>query len=168
MSKRSFIGGIILGIVISFFVLPLAFKFAAKNMLFNEIVSSYDFDQTVKLIEEHIVAQPGWNLSGTVDQNAEIVKNGGPQCGKVKIIKLCNAKLSGKMLSKDATRYMATKMPASIAVYEKSDGKTYISVMNSLLMSRLFSGTDEGAIMEQVVRDSESIMNFIHFRFTYF
>jgi hypothetical protein len=32
----------------------------------------------------------------------------------------------------------------------------------------MFSGTDEGDIMENVVKDIESIMNFVHFRFTIF
>jgi len=40
--------------------------------------------------------------------------------------------------------------------------------MNGYLMARLFSGSREGEIMEYVVRDMESILGFIHFRYTIF
>ena len=72
------------------------------------------------------------------------------------------------MLKADESKFMATKMPLSISVYEKSDGRVVIGLMNGYIMARLFSGTREGDIMEKVITDMESILSFTHFRFTLF
>lgn len=168
MNRRLLIGGFILGLVTALFVLPFFFKTASKDMLFKEVVSPYSFEKTVSLIADRINHQPGWHVTTIIDQRHEILSHGGPDVGKVKIIKFCNAELSGKMLQSDDRKYMAVKMPLSIAVYEKSSGKVGIGLMNGYLMARMFSGRDEGEIMEQVVKDIESVMNFVHFRFTIF
>ncbi len=72
------------------------------------------------------------------------------------------------MLAEDQSKFMAAKMPLSMAVYEKSDGRVVIGLMNGYIMARLFSGTREAEIMEEVVKDMEEILGFLHFRFTIF
>jgi len=160
--------GTILGLVFSLFLFGLAFKVAAPTMFFKEIKSTYEFDKTVELIKNRINTQDGWHVTDIIDQQKEILEYDGPDVGKVKIIKFCNAKLSSKMLSADKSKFMATKMPLSISVYEKSDGIVVIGLMNGYVMARLFSGTREGEIMEKVIKDMENILSFIHFRFTIF
>ena len=160
--------GVILGLVFSLFVVGIAFKIAAPTMFFKEIKSSYDFDKTVELITTRINKQEGWHVTTVIDQQKEVLDNGGIDVGKVKIIKFCNGKMSGEMLSNDNSKFMATKMPLSISVYEKSDGRVIIGLMNGYVMARLFSGTPEGDIMEKVVKDMEKILGFMHFRFTIF
>ncbi len=165
-SKLSMSVGVVLGLVLSIFVVGIAFKVAAPTMFFKEIKSAYDFEKTVKLISSRINAKDGWHVTTIIDQQKEVLENGGTDVGKVKIIKFCNGKLSGEMLSADGSKFMATKMPLSISVYEKSDGRVVIGLMNGYIMARLFSGTREGEIMEKVVTDMESILSFTHFRFT--
>jgi uncharacterized protein (DUF302 family) len=160
--------GIVIGVVISLFVMGMAFKAAAPTMFFKEIKSNYDFDKTVNVIKNRINNQSGWHVTTVIDQEKEILENGGVDVGKVKIIKFCNARLSGQMLENDSSKYMSVKMPLSISVYEKSDGEVMIGMMNGYIMARLFAGTPEGDIMENVVRDIESAMSFLHFRFTLF
>jgi uncharacterized protein (DUF302 family) len=160
--------GIVIGVVVSLFIVGMAFKAAAPTMFFKEIKSSYDFDKTVNVIKNRINKQNGWHVTAVIDQEKEILDNGGVDVGKVKIIKFCNARLSGEMLENDSSKYMSVKMPLSISVYEKSDGEVMIGMMNGYIMARLFAGTPEGDIMENVVRDIESAMSFLHFRFTLF
>ena len=160
--------GFVLGLVFSLFVIGFAFKIAAPTMFFKEIKSGYSFEKTVNLIEKRINNQKGWHVTDIIDQQKEILQNGGVDVGKVKIIKFCNAKLSGDMLNKDYSKFMSVKMPLSISVYEKDDGEVIIGLMNGYIMARLFSGTTEGDIMEDVVKDIESIMSFLHFRFSIF
>jgi len=167
-SKLSILVGIVLGLVFSIFVVGIAFKVAAPTMFFKEIKSAYSFDKTVELISSRINAKDGWHVTTVIDQQKEVLDNGGQDVGKVKIIKFCNGKLSGEMLMADGSKFMATKMPLSISVYEKSDGRVVIGLMNGYIMARLFSGTPEGDIMEKVVIDMESILSFTHFRFTIF
>ena len=167
-NKKAILIGAILGLVISLFVTGLAFKVAAPTMFFKEISVPKDFDKTVEIIQNRINKQEGWHVTDVIDQQKEILKNGGSDIGRVKIIKFCNGKLSGEMLSNDSSKFMAAKMPLSIAVYEKSDGRVTIGLMNGYIMARLFSATREGKIMEEVVKDIEEILGFLHFRFTIF
>ncbi len=166
--KKSILIGLILGSVLSLFVTGLAFKVAAPTMFFKEVSVPYDFDKTVKMLQTHINKQEGWHVTATIDQQKEVLDNGGADVGKVKIIKFCNGKLSGEMLADDASKFMASKMPLSIAVYEKEDGRVTIGLMNGYIMARLFSGTREANVMEKVVKDMEEILSFLHFRYTTF
>ncbi len=168
MNKRSLIAGIVLGVVIALFIIPFGFKLAFKNMLFKEIPSPYSFEKTVSIITDRLNHQKGWHVTNVINQEKVLLENGGSEVGKVKIIKFCNAKLSSQMLKNDARKYMSVKMPLSISVYEKSTGKVYIGMMNGYLMARMFSGTEEGVVMESVVKDIESVMSFLHFRYTIF
>ena len=160
--------GVILGLIFSLFVTGLAFKVAAPNMFFKEITVPYDFDKTVQMIQNRINKQEGWHVTNIIDQQKEVLENGGEDVGKVKIIKFCNGKLSGEMLRNDDSKFMVSKVASSIAVYEKSNGKVVIGLMNGYLMARLFAGTREGEIMEEKVKDMEEILGFLHFRFTIF
>ncbi|MEA3418897.1 MAG: DUF302 domain-containing protein [Campylobacterota bacterium] len=167
-NKMGIIIGIILGLVLSLFVTGMAFKIAAPTMFFKEVSVPYDFDKTVEVISARINKQEGWHVTDIIDQQKEVLENGGEDVGKVKIIKFCNGKLSGEMLAEDHSKFMAAKMPLSIAVYEKSDGRVVIGLMNGYIMARLFSGTPEAEIMEKVVKDMEEILGFLHFRYTIF
>ncbi len=167
-NNRGIFIGAILGLVFSLFVSGLAFKVAAPKMFFKEVSVPHDFDKTVEMIQSRINKQDGWHVTDVIDQQKEVLDNGGADVGKIKIIKFCNGKLSGEMLSADSSKFMAAKMPLSIAVYEKSDGRVTIGLMNGYVMARLFSGTREGEIMEEVVKDIEEILGFLHFRFTIF
>ena len=166
--KRAILGGFILGVVVAMFLIPLMFKIAAEDMLFKQVKSPYDFDKTVEVLVKRISNQPGWHVVSVINQEEEIKKYGGPDVGKVKIIKFCNAKLAGEMLKNDRTKFMAVKMPLSIAVYEDSKGRVYISLMNGYLLTRLLSLTPESKIMEKVIKDIQEILGFLHFRYSIF
>jgi len=168
MNKMAIFIGVIIGLVFGAIFTGLAFKYAAPHILFKEIGVNYSFDKTVELITTRLNAQKGWHVTNVIDQQKEIIDNGGVDVGKVKIIKFCNGELSGEMLSDDDRKFMSVKMPLSIAVYEKSDGRVIINLANGYVMSRLFSGRSEGEIMQRVVKDMESVLSFIHFRYTIF
>ncbi|MEA2111828.1 MAG: DUF302 domain-containing protein [Campylobacterota bacterium] len=167
-SYRGVLIGTILGVVFSLFVTGIAFKVAVPTMFFKEINTPYAFDKTVEILKSRINKQEGWHVTDVINQQQEVLDNGGSDVGKVKIIKFCNGKLSGEMLDEDSSKFMAAKMPLSIAVYEKNDGRVTIAMMNGYVMARLFSGTREGEIMEKVIKDMESILGFLHFRYTIF
>jgi len=168
INKKSMLVGSILGLVLSMFIIGLAFKVSAPTMFFKEVSVPYDFEKTVRMLQDRINKQEGWHVTDTIDQQKEVLENGGNDVGKVKIIKFCNGKLSGEMLAKDSSKFMAAKMPLSIAVYEKEDGRVTIGLMNGYVMARLFSGTREAEVMEKVVKDMEEILGFLHFRYTIF
>lgn len=168
MNRLSLFVGIALGLVFSIFVVGIAFKIAAPTMLLKELRSPYEFDKTLKILEDRINAKEGWHVTQIIDQQDEIITYGGSDTGKVKIVKFCNAKYASEMLSADESKIMATKMPLSISVYEKSDGRVMIGLSNGYMMARLFEGRREGIIMQKVISDMEDVLNFTHFRFTIF
>lgn len=165
MKKLVLTVGIVIGFVLGSLFSGIAIKLAAPHILFKEIRSPYSVDKTVKIIVDRIKEMPNWHVVTVIDQRKEILEHGGPDVGPVKIIKLCSGPIAGKMLSSDDRKFFAVKMPASIAVYQKSDGRTYISVMNSMVMARLFTG-EMGDIIEEVVRTGEKILGFVSFRYT--
>ena len=168
MNKISLFVGIALGLVFSIFVVGISLKIAAPSVLLKEIASPYEFDKTLKILEDRLNTKEGWHVTEIIDQQEEIITHGGTDCGKVKIIKFCNAKYASQMLSADESKVMSTNMPLSISVYEKSDGRVMIGLSNGYMMARLFSGRSEGAIMQKVVSEMEEVLNFTHFRFTIF
>lgn len=139
----------------------------SKQALILEHKSPYDYNKTVETVISRINAKGGWKVISVIDQSEEIKKGGGADVGKVAIIKYCNAKFAGRMLSADDRKKMAVSMPISIAIYEKTTGECVVSVSNGVLMSKIYGGETE-AIIEEVSRDVEEILGFMAFKFTRF
>jgi len=120
-----------------------------------EDLSRYDFSTTV----EKIIAsatESGWKVPTTHDlQNT--IKNYGKEILPVKVIELCHPGHSSRLLELDNERIVSNLMPCRISVYEKSDGKVYISRFNSTSLASSFGGlveevmTDTAAEMEQII-----------------
>lgn len=139
----------------------------SKQALIIEHKSPYDYNKTVETVINRINAKEGWKVISVIDQAEEIRKGGGADVGKVTIIKYCNAKFAGRMLSADDRKKMAVSMPISIAIYEKSSGECVVSVSNGVLMSKIYGGETE-KIIEEVSKDVEEILGFMSFKFTRF
>jgi uncharacterized protein (DUF302 family) len=75
----------------------------------------------------------------------------------VKVISLCHPRHSGKLLATDNERIVSSLMPCRISVYEKSDGKTYVSRLNSSLMAPLI-GDLVAEVMSRSAADVEEII----------
>jgi uncharacterized protein (DUF302 family) len=65
------------------------------------------------------------------------------------------------MLTPDESKYVGAMMPCSIAVYEYSDGTTYVSSMNMGLMGTMFGG-EIGGILDRVAEEDAIILRFLH------
>lgn len=129
------------------------------EMMVHENESPYDFDKTVELIQANAKAQ-GWVVPKVYDFQQSLIKNKQPDPGKVKIIKVCHPDYAGALLLEDDSKFVAAMMPCSIAVYEKSDGKVYVSTMNMGLMSKMFTGVI-GDTLAKVARDDAKTLEFL-------
>ncbi|MEQ8222536.1 MAG: DUF302 domain-containing protein [Candidatus Eremiobacterota bacterium] len=105
-----------------------------------EKVSPYGLEETVQKIVDNAKAEK-WIVSDVKDLAKSIEKHGGEKLLPVKLIELCNPEYAGKILKDDASRYASVMMPCTISVYEKSDGKTYVSFVNTTLIGQMFPGT---------------------------
>lgn len=103
--------------------------------LFPENESKFDFDTTVnKLIAE--IENRSWNISFTHDLQ-QTMKKHGRNVLPVKVLAICHPSHSGQILDKDHHRVISCMMPCRISIYQKSDGKTYVSRMNPATMAQM-------------------------------
>ncbi|THB66900.1 MAG: DUF302 domain-containing protein [Spirochaetaceae bacterium] len=100
--------------------------------------SSYDFETSVAMLEESIAAN-GWKLPTVHDLQGTMARYGYDVLG-VKVFEICHPDHAEKILSQDDERIVSSMMPCRISIYEKSDGKTYVSTMNTGLIGKLFGG----------------------------
>ena len=154
MSK--IIGGFIAGIV---FFGVVAWNMAGSMMLW-EVPSPFGVEETAARIQRNIqgLSANGWTLSG-IRNPAKAVANSGTNVPPVLLVEACSTKYSGPILSDDATRILSILMPCTITVYKKDDGKTYVGLMNSGLMGRMF-GPKVGEIMGEVAKDQKVFVTF--------
>lgn len=144
-------------------VLLLVVLLSSCNMgqvMMHEKQSPYDFDKTVETILANTKEQ-GWIVPKTYDFQKSLIKHKQPDPGRINVLKICKPDYASKLLASDDTKFVGAMMPCSIAVYEKSDGKTYVSSMNMGLMSKMFSGV-VGDTLGKVASDDEAILSFLH------
>ena len=112
-----------------------------------ESQSLFGFDKTVELIHEAVTIKE-WRMPALHDLQ-QTLRNTGKEILPVKVFEICKPEFSGRILELDAERIVSTLMPCRISVYERADGKTYISRMNSALLGKSFGG-----IIEEVMNAS--------------
>ena len=142
----SLVAGLVLGVIIAIASLqvPAVQQALSKSMgamMLIEVVSPLGFDETLVKLEENAKAA-GWKVPSKwkVNFQRNLQKVTGVDIGKNKVIKMCEPAAAAKMLVHDEYKKLTTMMPCTIAVYEKSDGKTYISLMNMDLLGTIYGG----------------------------
>jgi uncharacterized protein (DUF302 family) len=75
-----------------------------------------------------------WQNPATHDLQESLAKSG-KEVKPVKVIEICKPEYSGTMLEMSDERIVSVMMPCRISVYEKADGKTYISLLNMEAMA---------------------------------
>ncbi|MFA9392907.1 MAG: DUF302 domain-containing protein [Prolixibacteraceae bacterium] len=159
----SLIFGFLAGITFTAIVINIS----SGQMMVKEFKSPYDFDKTVDVMAQRINEKEGWHVTGIIDQNKEVMENGGFEIGNFKIIKYCHGGYSARMLKADDRKKIGNMMPKTFAVYEKSDGQVFVSTMNGAIMGKLFGGEIE-QIIEEVSLEVEGMMRFINLKYTLF
>ena len=157
MTKQTIIVAIVALLVGAFLTGGIAYS-SAPSLMMLEDVSKYDFEETVQRFEEEVNAA-GWKIAGIHDMK-EVLDGFGYDVLSVTIYELCSSKYSAVILEQDDERIVAPLMPCRVAIYEKSDGKTYVGRMNSILMARPFGGLIND-VMQQAARETEVIIDKI-------
>ncbi|MCW8955284.1 MAG: DUF302 domain-containing protein [Gammaproteobacteria bacterium] len=132
----------------------------AGSMMLREVPSPYGVEETAARIQRNIqsLSGNGWSLSGLRNPAAAVAASG-TNVPPVLLIEACSTKYSAPMLKDDSARILSILMPCTITVYKKDDGKTYIGLMNSGLMGRMF-GPMVGAVMAEVAKDQALFVKF--------
>lgn len=106
-----------------------------------EVESPLGFDETMIKLEEN-AKYAGWKVPSKwkVNFQKNLMKVTGTDIGKNQVLKMCEPAAAAKMLVHDEYKLLTTMMPCTIAVYEKSDGKAYISLMNMEMLGMIYGG----------------------------
>lgn len=126
--------GLITGII---FTMIMMWNMAPSMMLIED-ESKYDFDKSIAVFEKAVIDN-GWKIPVVHDLQKTMNKFG-KDVSKVTVFELCHPDHAYEILSRDAERVVSSLMPCRIAIYEKSNGKTYVSRMNTGLMGQMMNG----------------------------
>ncbi len=78
---------------------------------------------------ESVVANTKWKVIAVHDLQLAL-KNAGKDVLPVLVVELCNPAFSGVVLDNDQSRFLSAMMPCRLSLYEKGNGKTYVSRIN--------------------------------------
>ena len=148
------LGGFVLGVIVVVFVM----KMAAPGMMIHEAKSPYDFNTTVETIIANAESE-GWTVPKVYDFQKSLLDAGSGDIGRIKVIEMCQPEYASGLLGTDDTKFVAVMMPCAVAVYEKSDGGTYVASMNIGIMGKVFGGAVDET-MSKVARDDRVILGF--------
>jgi uncharacterized protein (DUF302 family) len=100
----------------------------STHQLIIEQVSPFDVPTTVeKLISA--ASKKEWQNPAVHNLQQSLAKSG-KEVRPVQVVEICKTDYSGLMLEKNHERISSILMPCRISVYEKEDGKTYVTVLN--------------------------------------
>ena len=150
---------IIIGIIIGAILMAVIMVSLMPKMMLIEQVSPYDYAETIQQIQS-AVTNGGWEISRTMDMQKGLVKHG-KAVPNVTVIKICEPSHAAEIMNDDDALFVTVMMPCSIAVYDKKDGKTYVSTMNAQLMGRMFGGTVADVMGGAVASESASFVSFL-------
>jgi uncharacterized protein (DUF302 family) len=125
------------------------------NTMFLECESNYGFDETVEKLTTEIEKKP-WHISAIHDFQ-QTLKMNGKEVLPVKVFDLCHPKFAAEILEKDDERVISSMMPCRVSVYQKSNGKTYLSRMNASAFAKSFGGVIEKVMINSSQEVEEMI-----------
>lgn len=147
-------------IITTLFVI-LAYTGAAQNTeklntgIMIESTSQYGFDETLEKLTASLSSK-NWKLITTHNMQ-ETMKKNGKDVSQIKILELCNPEIAYTILSNDVHRSLSPMLPCRLSVYEKLDGKTYISRMNIPLFADMIGGEASQSVMRAYTESEEFI-----------
>lgn len=142
------IGGIVIALVVTFL--------SAQSIMLKESESKYSFEKSVEMFEQSAI-ENGWSIP-TVHDMQKTMDKFDKDVLKAKVFELCHPEHAYEILSRDRERIVLSMMPCRIAIYEKSDGNTYISWMNTGLMGSMMKGVVP-EVMKNASGESEEIVS---------
>jgi uncharacterized protein (DUF302 family) len=106
-----------------------------------EVPSPLGFEETLERLEAN-AKELGWKVpqSWKVDFQKNLMRVTDTDIGPNSVLKMCAPFAAVKILVKDEYKMLTAMMPCTLAVYQKSDGKTYVAMMNLELMGEMYGG----------------------------
>lgn len=123
-----------------------------------EVPSPLGFEETLAKLEANAKAL-GWKVpkkwKTNFQKNLKYVT--GIDIGKNQVLKMCEPHAAVKLMVKDEYKKLTAMMPCTLAVYEKSDGSTWVSMMNLAVMGQMYGG-DVATMAEELAPEMEQML----------
>lgn len=131
----------------------------AQQMLI-EVSSPLGFEETLERLEENAKGL-GWKVpqKWKVNFQRNLKKVTGTDIGPNRVLKMCEPFAAAELLVKDEYKKLTAMMPCTIAVYQKSDGKTYVAMMNLEMMASMYGG-DVKDMADSLAPQMEKMLRF--------
>ncbi|MCG6965632.1 MAG: DUF302 domain-containing protein [Chromatiaceae bacterium] len=125
-----------------------------------EVPSPLGFEATLERIEAN-AKDLGWKVpeKWKVDFQRNMMKVTDTDIGPNRVLKMCEPFAAVKLLVKDEYKQLTAMMPCTIAVYEKSDGKTYVAMMNLDAMGQMY-GADVQEMAKELAPQMAQMLKF--------
>ncbi len=156
--KKKIVAAGVVGLLVGFILMGSVAFLKSPDLMLLEDLSKYDFETSVEKFEQAVVDN-GWKVVKIHDMQATLA-GFGHDIKAVKIFELCSSRHSVRILELDDERVVSALMPCRVAIYEKSDGKVYVSRMNSQLMAIPMGGVI-AEVMGLAAAETEAILNSI-------
>lgn len=120
--------------------------------------SRYSMQETEEILIRK-AAENGWRVPKVHDLQ-ETLKNNGYDVLQVKVMEICKPAHAFEILSRNSERIASPLMPCRIAIFERPDGKVYISRMNSGVIGKFMHGVIP-SMMKKATSEMEDIINAV-------
>lgn len=124
-----------------------------------ETASPLGFEETIAKIKSNAKAL-GWKVPKKWAKNFQrnLKRVTKVDIGRNLVIEMCEPYAAVELLIHDKYKKFLSMMPCSVAVYEKSDGKVYISMMNMRLLSKMFPGKEVVELVEKLAPQMDKML----------
>lgn len=126
--------------------------------MFFENRSRFGFEETINQFTK-LVPENEWKVIQILDLQETMRKNG-KDVLSVKVLEICKPDYAYRLLSEDSLRIYSNMLPCRVSVYEKTDGETYISRMNSEMFASQIGGVMQ-EVMSKAFDEVEAIVKEI-------
>lgn len=125
-----------------------------------EVESPLGFEETLTRIEAN-AKDLGWKVpkKWKVNFQRNMMKITDTDIGPNQVLKMCEPFAAAKLLVKDEYKQLAAMMPCTIAVYEKSNGKVYVAMMNLEVMGMMYGG-DVKDMADELAPQMDQMLKF--------
>lgn len=145
-------GSLVIAGVILFLIIGLLPSLAAAQgtasgqpQVVKVVPSQKSFSATLKAFRQEI-SNAGWSILN-MHNMAGVLSERGYTLHPVVVLDVCSGKYSARVLSKDAYRPVSVFMPCRVSIYQTSQGKVFVAMMNT------------GAFLQQMPPEVAEVMS---------
>jgi len=151
-----------IGLVLLGFILCVGLMiWQMPSMMIIERESPFGFEETIDKITTN-AKSAGWYVPAVRRIDKSVKKHGSKfDVPPTALIELCQPDYAGKIMQDDSAHFVSVMMPCTVSVYKKSDGKVYVSNMNTGLMGKMFGGIIAEVMGGSVSKDEEKMLDFL-------